>query len=30
MIIVCAVFGTLGIARLFYNCDQKKENKEIA
>ena len=26
MIIVCAVFGTLGIARLFYNSDQKKEN----
>ena len=25
MIIVCAVFGTLGIARLFYNSAQKKE-----
>lgn len=26
MVIVCAVFGTLGIARLIYNSDQKKES----
>lgn len=27
LIIVCAVFGTLGISRLFYNADQKKAAK---
>ena len=29
MVIVCAVFGTLGIARLIYNSDQKKESTVI-
>ena len=27
LIIVCAVFGTLGISRLFYNADRKKAAK---
>jgi len=27
VVIVCAVFGTLGISRLFYNADQKKAAK---
>ena len=28
VVIVCAVFGTLGMARLFYVSDQKKEGKD--
>ena len=28
IVIVCAVFGTLGMARLFYVSDQKKEGKD--